>query len=312
MLDDVQEMVVFVRVVDAGSFTAAARALETTTSTISKRIARLEESLGVRLLQRTTRRVTLTEAGRALYDQCARILRDLEEAKRSVADLGAAPRGLLRVLADEVLADRALAPLMATFLSKYPELRLDLVAGNLDDVDLVEQGFDVAVQIGVARANSSMLIRRVGTVDTVVCAAPSYLAAAGAPTTPDALARHECLHLGGRTLSREWTLRVASGPAVAPTSSRAQMSSVAALREAAVAGLGLVHLPRIAVADELRDGRLLSVLEDYVWRDLSVQTLLPAGGRRAPKTAVFVELLTRELPDRLRTPVANSSTFAMR
>jgi DNA-binding transcriptional LysR family regulator len=310
MLDDVQATVVFVRVVDAGSFTAAARALETTTSTVSKRIARLEAELGVRLLERTTRHVTTTEAGRALYQECARLLRDLGEVKRGVAQLGDAPRGLLRVLTDDVLVDRAVAPLMATLLSQYPELRLELVAGRVDEVDLVTQGFDAAVRVGAAPADSSMLIRRVGSVDTVICAAPSYLDVANTPTTLESLARHDCLHFGGRTLSNEWTLRVANSSVVVPVRARAQLSTVAAVRAAAVAGIGLAHLPRIAVAEEIADGRLLSVLEDYVWRDLPVHTLLPAGRQRAPKANVFVELLARELPERLRPAAANSNTLA--
>jgi DNA-binding transcriptional LysR family regulator len=311
MLDDVQAMVVFVHVVDAGSFTAAARALATTTSTVSKRIARLEEELGVRLIERTTRSVAVTEAGRALYEQCARVLRDLDAAKRSVAQLGASPRGLLRVLVDDALADRAVAPLTTAFLTRYPDLRLDLVSGNVDDADLVEQRFDVAVRVGAALENSSRIIRRVGTVDTVICAAPSYLDATGTPTTLDALARHALLHFAGRALDEEWRLRGASGSVVVPARIRAQMSSVAALREAAVAGSGLVHLPRISVAEELRDGRLQSVLEGFTWRDLPVQTLKPAGRLRAAKVTVFVELLARALPDQLRASAANSNRSAV-
>ncbi|MCU1282109.1 MAG: Transcriptional regulator, LysR family protein, partial [bacterium] len=168
--------------------------------------------------------------------------------------------------------------------------------------------FDAAVRVGAALEDSSMIIRRVGTVDTVICAAPGYLQSSGTPATLDALARHDCLHLGGRTLSHEWTLRAGSGSVVIPVRARAQMSSVAALREAAVAGLGLVHLPRISVAEELHDGRLVPVLHDFAWRDLPVQTLLPAGRQRAPKATVFAEFVARALPDRLRTPAVNSNT----
>jgi DNA-binding transcriptional LysR family regulator len=145
----------------------------------------------------------------------------------------------------------------------------------------------------------------------VICASPSYLAAAGAPATLDELAGHECVHLRGRTLSEEWTLRAGSRPLVVPMRARAHMSSVAAVREAALAGLGLVHLPRVAVAAELDERRLFPVLEDFAWRDLPVQTLLPAGRQRVLKATAFVELLTRELPARLRTPAANSNRPAI-
>ncbi len=310
MRDDLQALVVFARLVEAGSFTAAARALGTTTSHISKRIARLEEELGVRLVERTTRSVAVTEAGRALYEQSTRILGELDGVRRSVAQLGTAPRGFLRVLVDEALADRAVAPLMPALLAQNAGLRLDLVSGTVDGAALVALGFDAAVRIGAAPDDSSMLSRRVGSVDTVVCAAPRYLEAEGAPATLDALARYDCLHLGGRALADEWTLQGAAGPVAVPVRARAQLGSIATLREAAVAGLGLIHVPRIAVADELRDGRLQPVLDEHARRGLPVQTLQPAGRQRAPKAAAFVELLARELPERLRRAVANSSTAA--
>ena len=130
MRDDLQALVVFVRAVDAGSFTAAARGLGATTSSISKRIARLEDDLGVRLLERTTRRIAVTEAGRVLYDHAVRTVRELDAARRSVAELGASPRGLLRVLVDDALADRAIAPLVPMLLGEHRALRVELVTGE--------------------------------------------------------------------------------------------------------------------------------------------------------------------------------------
>jgi DNA-binding transcriptional LysR family regulator len=271
MRDDLQSLVVFVRTVDAGSFTAAARALGTTTSNISKRIARLEADVGVRLIERTTRRIAVTELGRVLYAEAVHGIHELEEARRSVSALGSAPRGLLRVLVDDSLADRAIAPLLPALLREHTELRVELVAGNAAAVDLVAEGVDVAVVLGGEHKDSSQLVRRVGTVDRVICAAPSWLARER--PTLEALARP-----------------------------RAQLSTMAALREAAVAGLGLIQVPRIAVADELRDGRLREVLPEHAQHDVPVQTLQPGGRHRAPKAAAFVELLARELPARLAAP----------
>jgi DNA-binding transcriptional LysR family regulator len=268
MRDDLQSLVIFVRAVDAGSFTAAARALGTTTSNVSKRIARLEADVGVRLIERTTRRIAVTELGRALYAEAVRAVRGLDEARRSVAALGASPHGLLRVLVEEALADRAIAPLVPSLLREHPDLRIELVVGNASGANLVADGFDVAVALGGEHKDSSQLVRRVGSVDRVIVAAPSWLARE--PATLEALAQ-----------------------------ARAQLSTTSALREAAVAGLGPIRVPRVAVADELRDGRLREVLLEHAQHNVPVQTLQPGGRHRAPKAAAFVELLARELPARL-------------
>ena len=268
MRDDLQSLVMFVRVVDAGSFTAAARSLGTTTSSISKRIARLEADVGVRLLERTTRRVAVTELGRALYVEAVRAIRGLDEARRSISELGTSPRGLLRVLVEDALSDRAIAPLVPSLLRQHPDLRLELRVGNAAGVDLVADGVDVAVALGGEHKDSSQLVRRVGSVDRVIVAAPSWLGRER--PTLEALAQ-----------------------------SRAQLSTIAALREAAVAGIGLIQVPRIAVAEELADGRLREVLGEHAQRNVPVQTLQPGGRHRAPKAVAFVELLARELPARL-------------
>ncbi|HEY1585594.1 MAG TPA: LysR family transcriptional regulator, partial [Polyangia bacterium] len=265
MRDDLQSLVVFVRAVDAGSFTAGARALGTTTSSVSKRIARLEADVGVRLIERTTRRIAVTEAGRLLYAEAVRAVRGLDDARRRVSALGTSTQGLLRVIVDDALADRAIAPLLPSLLRAHPALRLELVVGDAAGADLVADGFDVAVALGGEHKDSSQLVRRVGSVDTVICAAPSWLGRERA--TLEMLAQ-----------------------------SRAQLSTIAALREAAVAGLGLIRVPRIAVADELRDGRLREVLSEHAQHNVPVQTLQPGGRHRAPKAVAFVELLARELP----------------
>ena len=230
----------------------------------------------MRLLERTTRRIAVTELGRVLYAEAVGAIRALDDARHSVSALGTSPRGLLRVLVDDALADRAIAPLLPSLLREHPELRLELVVGNAAGADLVADGFDVAVALGGEHKDSAQLVRRVGSVDRVICAAPSWLARE--PATLEALAQ-----------------------------SRAQLSTIAALREAAVAGLGLIRVPRIAVADELRDGRLQEVLPEHAQRNVPVQTLQPGGRQRAPKAAAFVELLARELPARLAAAAARSS-----
>jgi DNA-binding transcriptional LysR family regulator len=295
-LDDLQAMAVFVQVVEAGSFTAGARELMTTTSSVSKRVARLEDRLGVRLIERTTRAFAPTEAGHAFYEHCARILRDVDEAEAAVARLGGAPRGTLRVSALSVLGEGRLGPLLADFVAEYPELRVEV---DLNDrvVNLVEEGFDVALR-GMeltAAPDSSFIARRLATVHSVVCGSPAYLARRGVPATIDDLAHHDCLHHGSLPLQREWSFKTDSGVRHVAVNARLQVNSMAALRAAALAGAGLVRTSHLLVSDDLASGALVPVLEDYATVDFGLFALYPAGKQALPKVRAFVDFLGRAL-----------------
>jgi DNA-binding transcriptional LysR family regulator len=299
-LDDLQSMAVFARVVETGSFTAAARSLDSTTSAVSKRIARLEERLGVRLLERTTRALAPTEAGHVFHDRCARILRDVDEAELAVTEIGGSPRGNLRVTAVSVLGDGHMGPTLGAFAVAFPDLRVEV---EFEDrkVNLIEEGFDVALrgmEIG-ASADSSMIARKLTTVERIVCASPAYLERRGVPATIDDLAHHDCLHYTPIPLHREWSFKTANGvrtPVVAP---RLALNSVVALRGAAEAGAGLLRTGRLLVASSLQKGTLVPVLEDHVMVEFGLFAVYPAGKQALPKVKAFVDFLLRDLVPRL-------------
>ncbi len=299
-LDDLQSMAFFARVVDTGSFSAAARALDTTTSSVSKRVARLEEQLGVRLLERTTRALSPTEAGHLFHDHCARILREVQQAERAVTELGGTPRGTLRLTAPTALGDGLLGPLLAAFAAEHPDLRLDV---DLSDrrVNLVEEGFDVALRgmDPAATPDSSLIARRIATVRTLICAAPSYLARRGIPRHYEDLVDHDCLHYTAIPIHREWSFKTPEGTTSIPILPRLQVNSVAVLRGAAIAGCGLMRSSRIAVAEAVRTGALVPVLEEYATIDFGLFAVHPAGKQALPKVTAFVAFLARELSPRL-------------
>lgn len=299
-LDDLQTMAVFARVVETGSFTSAARSLETTTSSVSKRVAQLEQRLGVRLIERTTRSMAPTEAGLTYYERSAQILRDVEQAEVVVTELGATPRGTLRVSAPTMLGEGTLAPLAAPFLAMYPDLRLDVY---LDDrsVNLVTEGYDLALR-GMrpgATPDSSLIARRLANVDLVVVGAPSYFARRGVPETPADLATHDCLHYSVAPLQQQWQFMTPDGLRPAAVTSRLAFNNLGALREAAIAGCGLTRTSILTVADALRAGTLQLVLQDYAALDLGLYAVYPAGKQPLPKVKAYVDFLALELPRRL-------------
>ena len=299
-IDDLTSLAAFVQVVELRSFTAAARASGTTTSSVSKRVARLEERLGIRLVERTTRALAPTEAGQAFYERSTRILRDLDEAELAVTQLGGAPRGTLRVTAGTLLGEGPLGPLLGAFSDAYPELSVEV---DLSDrmVNLVDEGFDVgvrALELG-AIPDSSLIVRRIATVGTVVCGAPSYLARRGVPATIEDLADHDCLHHGGLPLHREWSFKTPEGLRPAPVRPRLQINGAAALRAAAIAGHGLLRSSRVALHEAIRTGALVPVLEELDTIDLGLFTVHPAGKQGLPKVEAFVDFLARELPRHL-------------
>jgi DNA-binding transcriptional LysR family regulator len=301
-LDDLQSMAVFVRVVELGSFTAAARALDTTTSSVSKRVARLEERLGVRLIERTTRSLAPTEAGHAFYDRCAPILREIDEAEDAVRTLGGTPRGTLRVTVGNVIGESHVAPIVGGFLDEHPDLRIEI---DFSDrlVNLIEEGFDVGIRAarpGI-QEDSSLIVKRLATVDAVVCGAPSYLAARGVPETIDDLVDHECLHYAGLPIERQWSFETPEGLRLAPIKSRVTMNSVSALRAAAIAGAGLIRTPFTLVSEAVRTGQLATVLDGYAKVDLGIYAVYSSGKQASPKVRAFIDYLSKVLPKRLET-----------
>ena len=296
---EIVDLTLFARVVELRSFSAAARAAGTTTSAASKRLARLEERLGARLLERTTRRVVPTEAGAAFYARAARILSDVDEAENELASLGGAPRGTLRVSAPVIFGERHLAPLLPAFLAKHPELRIDL---SLSDqfVNLLAERFDVALRVGPL-ADSALVRSRVGGYQSMVVASPAYLARAGRPETPQDLARHNCVRYSNMTAAREWRFRGRRGEMSIPVIGSLEVNHGGAMREAVLAGLGVAKLPDFTVADALRSGELVRLLEEFELPPTGIHIVYPSGAAPLPKLEVFVAEIGAALKSRLAT-----------
>jgi len=283
------QMVVFSRVVEAGSFSEAARRLGSSKSAVSRCVARLEQRLDAQLLQRTTRRLALTEAGRLFHARCSSILREIEDAERAVSGAQGAPRGVLRVNAPVSFGQRELAPIVPAFMSRHPELSLDLV---LDDrrVDALEGAFDVSVRLAPRLPDSSAIARRIASLRLVVCAAPSYLERRGAPRSPTELASHECLiysnHerwlFGGRSRAEE-SMRV---------SGRLRANNGEALRGALLAGLGLAQIPSFIVAADVQCGALTVVLERFEPRSPAIWALYSQTRHVSTKVRAFIDFLS--------------------
>jgi len=262
VLDQVTGMRVFVRVAAAGSLAGAGRGLGLSQTMVTKHVDAIEARLGVRLLQRSTRRLTLTEAGRGYVEACQRILAEIEEAE-AVAGAGQAePRGLLRLNAPVSFGTSQIAPLLGRFAASYPKVRLDL---GLNDrvVDLIEEGWDLAVRIGVLR-ESGLVSRRLAPCRMVMCASPGYLRAHGTPRTLAELGGHNCL---GYTLSeRMGTGRWSFGgdaEVVVAVSGTMQANNGDALRAAALAGLGVIYQPTFLVGGDVRSGALVALAMDH-------------------------------------------------
>jgi DNA-binding transcriptional LysR family regulator len=283
-------MVVFSRVVETGSFSGAARELGVTRAAVAKQVASLERALGAQLLRRTTRQMSLTEAGETLAAHSERLEREAVAGRDAVATMVGAPRGLLRVACPMSFALAHLARLVPEFALSHPEIQLDLV---LDDafVDLVADRFDVAIR--VARlADSSLVSRRLAPSRQALCASPAYLAAAGVPRDVDDLREHDCLLYSLSNPPDLWRFRDGRSVRVR---GRMTANNGEMLRSAACAGLGIAMLPTFIVGPEVAAGRLVPVLEDTCPGDLSICALTAPGRKAPPKVRAFLDFLASRL-----------------
>jgi DNA-binding transcriptional LysR family regulator len=289
-VDKLSEVAVFVRVVELGSFTRAADELEVSKAAVSKYVSRLENRLGARLLNRTTRRLTLTEAGELLFRRSVAALAELGDAERDVAQLTGKPRGMLRITAPTYFGTVSLAPLLKDFRAAYPDITLDL---DLDDrlVDLVTERFDVAVRIS-GMSDSSLVARRLAPTPLVVVGSPAYFRRSGVPQAPADLTAHDCL---GYSLARPpdaWRFRVSKGRWVTVTvSGSLRCNNDFVLKQAVLDGLGLGMFPSFFVGGELAEGRLVQVLKDYETPRLSINAVYASRRHLPPKVRVFLDFL---------------------
>ena len=296
MISDLTAQATFAQVVEAASFSAAARALGLSKSAVSKQVSRLEARLGVQLLNRTTRRLSLTEAGAVFYEGCQRMLAEAEAAEQAVTHLAAAPRGHLRLNAPMSFGILHLSPLLPALLRRCPELTVDL---TLNDrlVDLVEEGYDLAIRIG-RLPDSSLIARRLAPSRAVLCAAPAYLEEQGLPDRPRDLKRHAGLIYSYQADGATWRLTGPAGSERVPVAGRFRVNNGDALRQAALGGLGIAQLPTFIVGDDLRTGRLRRVLPDWeVAAEAAVHAVYPATRNLSPKVRVVIDFLAERFGD---------------
>lgn len=289
---DLNELVIFARVVQAGSFTAAAQGLRMPKSTVSRKVSELETRVGAQLLQRTTRKLRLTEVGRTYYEHCARIVSEAEQAELAVTRMQATPHGLLRVTTP--LTFSFIGPLVSKFLQQYPEVQLELVCSDRT-VDLMEEGFDLAVRAG-RLADSSLMARRLGSVERVVIAAPSYLKARGMPKTPKDLEKHDCLLFGTGLENNVWTLNSGGRSVDVKVPARVVVNEPDMLYAVARAGSGIALLPNLHFSSELAAGRLQRILPDWSSTGAPVHAVYPSTRHHSPKVMAFVECLREHWP----------------
>jgi len=287
------EMTVFVTAVDAGNFSAAARVLGLTPSAVSKQISRLESRLGARLLNRSTRRTSLTDVGRDFYERSRLILAEIDEAERAVGHASDEPRGTLRVTASISFVQRQIVPLVPEFVARFPDVRVDMVVSDRV-IDMVDEGIDVAVRVS-APADSALIARQLVPDRRVVCAAPEYLAAHGTPTTPEELVAHNAL-IYSTVYSDTWRFGGSSGPTAVRVSSNFAANSGEAIRDLALQGAGIARLATFLVGPDIKAGRLIELLPD--WHDPQqniIHAVYPSRRLVPPSTRAFVDFLVEKL-----------------
>ncbi|MEB5697651.1 LysR family transcriptional regulator [Klebsiella aerogenes] len=292
-MDKLRGMETFVAVVECGSFTGAAARLEMSAVMVGKYIALLEGRLGTRLLERNTRRQSLTDAGRVYFDEARRVLEQVANAERSVERLRLAPAGTLRVSAPVSFGASIIAPLTASFLQAWPEVRVELDLTNRM-VDLVDEGIDLAIRIGDIQ-RTDLVAKYLAPYRMAICAAPDYLARHGTPQTPADLAGHQCLSHTVWTARNEWRLPGAAEEVRWKRDAVLRCNDGYALRMAAVAGAGLLLQPEVLLAEDLANGRLVRILQNYTPEPRPIHLLWRQDLRPLPKLTRFVEHLLKEV-----------------
>jgi LysR family transcriptional regulator for bpeEF and oprC len=294
-MDRLLALETFTRVVELGSFTKASDSLRLSKTSVSDLVQQLEKHLGVRLLQRTTRRVTVTSDGAAFYERCVRLLADLEEAEASVMQARIAPKGRLRVDVPGALGRLVIVPEVPKFLARYPDLRLELGFG-LRPVNLVEEGVDCVVRVG-AQPDSSLIARRVGTMSFICCASPEYLKQHGTPRTPEELFAHRCVNFLSNRNGRvnDWHFERDGRKVQLTLDSVLAVNDPEAYVLAGVMGLGIVKVAAPVVRPYLESGQLIEVLEEWTGDPLPISVMYPQSRQLSAKVRVFVDWVSELL-----------------
>lgn len=292
---DLNDIVVFTKVVETKSFTGAADALGLPKSTVSRKLAQLEERLGVRLVQRTTRKLALTEIGEAYYERCSRIVADIAAAEQLVTDMQSTPRGRLRVTASVDFSTRFLGEIVAEFLAQHPEINVELEATDRV-VDLIEDGFDLAVRFG-QMPESTLIARKLCSLHLILCASPAYLARRGTPRTVEELDEHDHVLFTPASRNQTWTLASGDGDTTYDFGRPARLATnnYGAVVDVARAGGGIALISEFMVTEEIKSGQLVRVLPDWQTRPTDVHAVYPARQNVPPRLTLFLDHLAKSL-----------------
>lgn len=285
------EMEAFMHAVELGGFSAAARKLGLTPSGLSRLVSRLEARLGVRLLNRTTRKLAPTTEGAVFYERCRRIVADIEEAENEVSRSRDRPRGRVRVTAGVAIGTHLLVPALPRFLERYPEIEVELYVEDRT-VDLIKEAIDLGLRTGPLR-DSSLVAHKLCDLDRVVCASPGYLARHGVPRTLDDLAAHSCLTQPGVPSSSRWSFDTPAGVSEVVLTGRVLANNAECLLRLAAAGVGIIRMNEAAVAGDIRKGTLVPILTDARDADRTqLHIVYPPGRQRSPQVAAMLDFLT--------------------
>ncbi len=290
---DLNLMATFARVVEAGSFAEAARRMATSRSAVSKSVAKLEKTLGARLVNRTTRHLSLTEIGTSVAEHCSRMLEEVALAEKLVDSLNAVPRGVLRVSASVAFGTLHVAPALAIFLSRYPELTIDLTITDRW-VDLAEDGYDVAIRV-TGDPPPNWVARKLAPVRRKLCATPGYFEKRGTPRTPADLVRHNCLDYTRSGEQGRWRFNGPEGEISVPVNGPLHVDDDEALSQAVLGGLGLGLLPTFIIGKDLQRGALQAVLSDYLPVERHVYAMYLPTRHLPSKVRVFIDFLVEHI-----------------
>ncbi|PWF46021.1 LysR family transcriptional regulator [Massilia glaciei] len=294
-MDRLQSMRVFAKVVEQGSFAGAATALEMSNAVVTRNVADLEAHLGTRLLNRTTRKLSLTETGQQYLERVRQILLDIDDADALVSATSKNPSGTLRIYCQPGFGQSQLAQLLPLYAKAVPEVVLDVTLAD-HNVDLVEEGYDVGIFIGLQKFDASMIARRLATSTVVLCASPDYIARRGAPATPADVARHDCLNFAFEQLRHHWPVQWENKSLNVPITSRMVSNNGAVLREAALAGMGIMIRSSFTLEDDFASGRLVQLLKGHHLGIVSVMMVYPSRRQMSGKLRSFVDFMSARFP----------------
>ena len=294
-MDRLGSMRVFAKVVEQGSFARAAQVLDMSATVVTRNVADLEAHLGTRLLNRTTRRLSLTETGQQYLERVRQILADIDDADAIASSSARKPHGTLRIYCHPGFGQSQLAALLPLYAQTMPDVVLDVTLAD-HTIDLVEEGFDVGIFIGLQKFDASMIARRLATSKVVLCASPAYLARRGAPATPADVSGHDCLNFAFEQLRHHWPVHWENQVLNVPIVSRMVSNSGAVLRQAALAGMGIMLRSSFTLENDLESGRLVQLLQGHHLGQLSVMMVYPSRRLLSAKVRSFVDFLNAQFP----------------